>query len=61
MNYMDDRDIEKTILSMIKVIIDSNNQIPEDAKHDLKVIVDMESDPQRLLEECLLYMLAYHQ
>lgn len=58
---MDDRDIEKIVKSIVKRIIDSNNQIPEDAKRDLKVIVDLEPDPQRLVEECLLYMLAYHQ
>lgn len=57
---MDDRDIEKIVKSIVKRIIDSNNQIPEDAKRDLKVIVDLESDPQRLVEECLLYMLEYH-
>ena len=48
---MDDRDIEKIVKSIVKRIIDSNNQIPEDAKRDLKVIVDLESDPQRLVEE----------
>lgn len=58
---MDDRDIEKIVKSIVKRIIDSNNQIPEDAKRDLKVIVDLESNPQRMVEECLLYMLAYHQ
>ena len=58
---MDDRDIERIVKSIVERIIDSNNQIPEDAKRDLKVIVDLESDPQRLAEECLLYMLAYHQ
>lgn len=50
---------EKVIKEMIKRIIDSNNDIPIKAKADLKIIIDLEKDPEQLLQECLLYLLSY--
>lgn len=35
--------------------------IPEKAKWDLKMIIEVEPDPEKLLQECLLYMMSYGQ
>lgn len=50
---------EKVIKEMLKRIIDNNNDIPIKAKADLKIIIDLEKDPEQLLQECLLYLLSY--
>ena len=50
---------EKVIKEMLNRIIDSNNDIPIKAKADLKIIIDLEKDPEQLLQECLLYLLSY--
>ena len=50
---------EKVIKEMLKRIIDSNNDIPIKAKADLKIIIDLEKDPEQLLQKCLLYLLSY--
>lgn len=50
---------EKAVKEALKKIIDNNNAIPYKAKVELKMIIEMEHDPEKLLQECLLYMLSY--
>lgn len=50
---------EKAVKEALKEIIDNNNAIPYKAKVELKMIIEMEHDPEKLLQECLLYMLSY--
>ncbi len=52
---------ESQIKEVLKKIIDGNINIPEKAKWDLKVIIEAEHDPEKLLQECLLYMMSYGQ
>ena len=48
-------DKEKYIKELLKRVLENNMQIPEKAKHDLKVIIDTEHNP----EKCLVYMMSY--
>lgn len=57
---MNDFENEKIIKEMLKKILEDNGVIPLKAKTDLKAIIEMEHNPERLLLECLLYMFAYH-
>ncbi|QQQ99223.1 hypothetical protein I5Q83_24975 [Enterocloster clostridioformis] len=50
---------EKAVKEALKKIIDNNNTIPYKAQVELKMIIEMEHDPEKLLQECLLYMLSY--
>ena len=50
---------EKENKEMLKRIIDSNNDIPIKAQANMKIIIDLEKDPEQLLQECLLYLLSY--
>ena len=43
----------------IKELLKNNMQIPEKAKHDLKVIIDTEHNPETLVQKCLVYMMSY--
>lgn len=56
MNNADNKKVSKEIM---KKIVESNNAIPQKAKFDLKLIIENENDPKRMLEECLLYMDNY--
>ena len=42
---------EKAIKEVLKKIIENNNKI--------KAIIELEHNPEKLLQECLLYMLSY--
>ena len=50
---------EKAVKEALKKIIDNNGAIPHKAKAELKGIIEMEHNPEKLLQECLLYMLSY--
>ena len=50
---------EKTVKEVLKKIIENNNNIPYKAKAEIKVIIELEHNPEKLLQECLLYMLLY--
>lgn len=50
---------EKAIKELLKNVIDHNNAIPNDAKKDLKTIIELEHNPEKLLLECLMYMMSY--
>lgn len=52
---------ESQIKEVLKKIIDGNMNILEKAKWDLKMIIEAEHDPEKLLQECLLYMMSYVQ
>lgn len=55
---MNENDAEKLVKEILKKILD-NNEIPRKAKEDLKLIIESERNPERLLQECLIYMLTY--
>ena len=48
---------EKAIKEVLKKIIENNNNIPYKAKEEIKAIIELEHNPEKLLQECLLYML----
>ncbi len=50
---------DKTVKEVLKKIIENNNNIPYKAKAEIKVIIELEHNPEKLLQECLLYMLSY--
>lgn len=50
---------EKAVKETLKRIIDNNEAIPYKARIELKMIIEMEHNPEKLLQECLLYMLSY--
>lgn len=50
---------EKIIKEILKKAIENNGNFSERAKLDLKAIVELEDNPERLLQECLLYMYNY--
>ena len=50
---------EKTVKEVLKKIIENNSTIPYKAKAEIKAIIEMEHNPEKLLQECLLYMLSY--
>ena len=50
---------EKTVKEVLKKIIENNNNIPYKAKAEIKAIIEMEHNPEKLLQECLLYMMSY--
>ena len=52
-------DKEKYIKELLKRVLENNMQIPEKAKHDLKVIIDTEHNPETLVQKCLVYMMSY--
>ena len=52
---------EKAVKETLKKIIDNNNTIPNKAKVEIKAIIEMEHDPEKLLQECLIYMLLYQE
>ena len=49
---------EKAVKEVLKRIIENNN-IPYKAKAEIKAIIELEHNPEKLLQECLLYMLSY--
>lgn len=51
---------EKAVKEILKKIINNNDDIPYEAKEDLKTIIDLENDPESLLTHCLLYSLSYN-
>ena len=51
---------EKTVKEVLKKIIENNNNIPYKAKAKIKAIIELEHNPEKLLQECLLYMLSYN-
>lgn len=57
---MNDFDNEKIVKKMLEKTLENNGGIPPKAKTDLKAIIEMEHNPERLLQECLLYMFSYH-
>lgn len=51
---------EKAVKEVLKKVIENNNNtIPYKAKAEIKAIIEMEHNPEKLLQECLLYMLSY--
>lgn len=60
-NIMTGKIQESQIKEVLKKVIDGNKNIPEKAKSDLKMIIEAEHDPEKLLQECLLYMMSYGQ
>lgn len=50
---------EKAVKETLKKIIDGNNAIPYKARVELKMIIELEHNPEKLIQECLLYMLSY--
>ena len=50
---------EKAVKEVLKKIIDNNATIPYKAKAEIKTIIELENNPEKLLQECLLYMLSY--
>ena len=50
---------EKAVKEVLKKIIENNNTIPYKAKTEINAIIEMEHNPEKLLQECLLYMLSY--
>ena len=54
-------DKEKYIKELLKRVLENNMQIPEKAKHDLKVIIDTEHNPETLVQKCLVYMMSYEE
>lgn len=50
---------EKAVKEILKKIINNSDDIPYEAKEDLKCIIDLEHDPESLLTHCLLYSLSY--
>ena len=50
---------EKTVKEVLKKIIENNNNIPYKAKAEIKAIIELEHNPEKLIQECLLYMLSY--
>lgn len=50
---------EKAIKELINKIIENNEAIPYKAKVELKMIIEREHDPEKILQECLIYMLSY--
>jgi len=50
---------EKAVKETLKKIIDDNTAIPHKVKADLKMIIELEHNPEKLIQECLLYMLSY--
>ena len=50
---------EKAVKEVLKRIIKNNNNIPYKTKAEIKAIIELEHNPEKLLQECLLYMLSY--
>lgn len=50
---------EKAVKEVLKKIIESNDSIPHKTKVGLKMIIESEHNPEKILQECLLYMLSY--
>ena len=50
---------EKIVKEILKQALDNDKAIPQKAKSDLKTIIELEHNPEKLLQECLLYMLTY--
>ena len=50
---------EKAVKEVLKWIIENNNNIPYKAKAEIKAIIELEHNPEKLIQECLLYMLSY--
>ena len=50
---------EKAVKEVLKKIIKNHNTKPYKAKAEIKAIIEMEHNPEKLLQECLLYMLSY--
>lgn len=50
---------ENTVKEALKKIIENTDTIPNKAKEDLKTIIEFEHSPEKILQECLLYMLSY--
>lgn len=52
---MDNVNLEKLAKELLKKIIDNNRELSEQEKVGIKVIIDEEHDPEKLLEKCLQY------
>ena len=52
---------KKVIKEMLKRIIDDNTDIPDRAKEDLKIIIELGDEPEQVLQACLLYLLNYNK
>ncbi len=50
---------EKAVKEVKKKIVENNNTIPYKAKEEIKAIIELEHNPEKLLQERLLYMLSY--
>ena len=52
---------EKAVKETLKKIIDNSNAILYKAKVEMKTIIELEHNPEKLLQECLVYMLLYKE
>ena len=50
---------ENAVKEVLKKIIENNNNIPYKTKEEIKAIIELEQKKEKLLQECLLYMLSY--
>lgn len=50
---------EKAVKETLKKIIDNDDTFPHEAKMELKMIIESEHNPEKLLQKCLLYTLFY--
>lgn len=57
---MDNKAAEKFYKELMKNIIDNNPQFTEEAKNNMKNIVEMAKKPEDALEGCLLYAYSYN-
>lgn len=53
---MNNENLEKLAKEILKNIMDNNRELSEQEKVDIKVIIDEEHDPEKLLVKCLQYM-----
>mgnify|MGYP004524705697 CR=1 FL=1 len=53
---MNNENLEKLAKEILKNIMDNNRELSEQEKVGIKVIIDEEHDPEKLLVKCLQYM-----
>lgn len=57
---MDDKVTEKFCKELMKSIIENNPQFTEEAKNNMKNIIEGAKKPEDALEGCLLYAYSYN-
>ena len=53
---MGNENLEKLAKELLKKIIDNNRALSEQEKLGIKVMIDAEHDPEKLLVKCLQYI-----